>query len=107
MSDADQNRLREMGDHLEKELAGAGMQMTGAAGQTTTATGAAPAIRKLDGGPVEAVSVAKDDDEPKEYGGEYYPVAKPHTHHDAPPEAKPKHGCVTYSAGDYCENDIQ
>jgi hypothetical protein len=84
------DRLREMQEQMEKNLAGAGMQITGS-GEATSAAGStpgAPGIRKLTGAAVEVPLTPAQDDESKEYGGEYYPVAKLHVpHHDGPQEA--------------------
>lgn len=82
VTDEDRARLDEVNATLEKDLAGA--QITG-----DGATGAAPAsvIRPLETRPLEPLVETKHDDEPKEYRGEYYPVAKPTHKADDPPGA--------------------
>lgn len=80
MSAAEAQKLRDMQDQMEKDLAAAGMQMTGAPGEVASAAGSPSStpVKALTGAAVEPVGIAKADDGPKEYTGEFYPVAKPH-----------------------------
>jgi hypothetical protein len=84
MSAAEAQKLRDMQDQMEKDLAAAGMQMT-SGGEPASAGGPASSapVKALTGTAVEPVEAPKADDEPKEYKGEFYPVAKPHHHEEA------------------------
>jgi hypothetical protein len=64
---------------MEKDLAAAGMQMT-SGGEAASGAGSSSTtpVKALTGAAVEPVGAPKADDEPKEYKGEFYPVAKPH-----------------------------
>jgi hypothetical protein len=86
MSAADAQRLSDMEEAMEKDLAAAGMAMTSGSGEAASAAGAASSgVKKLTGGPVEvAAGSAAGPEEPREYTGEFYPVVK--AHHD---EKKP------------------
>jgi hypothetical protein len=77
----DLDEVRRLDDELEKQLAGSAAPAAGAA--VGTAPASEQGIRKLDGGPLEASQVQKEDLK-KEYGGEYYPVVKS-THKKAEP----------------------
>ena len=63
--------LAEVEAELQRNLEGFGV-----AGDVAATNAPAPEVRQLDGGPVEAAPLAHDD--PNEYKGEFYPVAKPH-----------------------------
>jgi len=73
VSEADRDRLDDMNEALERDLAGAGIATT-----TDTPEGAAAAaeVRKLEGGPLEVAPAMKKpgDDDEIEVKGEYYPV---------------------------------
>lgn len=78
----DQAKVEAVAAKLEEELGGFGTE----GASTTAGAGAAAqaAARKLDGGPVEQVAVQQDDED-KEYKGEFYPVARTPGHkHDEP-----------------------
>ena len=82
---ADQQRLRDMTDQLERNLTGDAAHRGDA---PLPAAGAdAQPVRKLDGGPVEPVPVqAKPTDEEIEVKGEYYPVLIHHKKHHSEDE---------------------
>jgi hypothetical protein len=63
--------LAEVEAELQKNLEG-----FGSASVASAIGSPSPEVRSLDGGPVEAAPLAHDD--PNEYKGEFYPVAKPH-----------------------------
>jgi hypothetical protein len=88
----DQDRLREMTRQLESNLGELGHISTGSQpGQG--ATDGMPAIRKLDGGPLEvatAMTPAEEDD--VEVKGEYYPVLIHHKKKHDDPEQHPGSG---------------
>lgn len=70
-------KLQDYQQTLEQNLAGAGMAMTADAPVGTSAA-ASPEIKKLAAGPVEpAAAPVGESDDPKDYKGEYYPVARP------------------------------
>lgn len=64
--------LAEVEAELQRNLEGFG---SGEAAPSTSA--APPEVRKLDGGPVQAMPLPEDDPN-REYKGEFYPVVKPH-----------------------------
>lgn len=78
----DQARLGEMIDRLEEATAGMSPGGPGpAAAGTATATASAPKV--LSGKPLEPLPELNKPEEPKEYKGEFYPVARPKaTKHD-------------------------
>ena len=79
LSAAEAQKLRDMQDQMEKDLAAAGMQMTsGGEPASAGASLTSSQVKVLAGTSVEPVAAPKTDDEPKEYKGEFYPVAKPH-----------------------------
>src|SRR5262249_31222750 len=87
LSEAEAQKLRDMQDQMEKDLASAGMQMTTGSGEAGSAVGSVPAtVKALNGKAVEPVTAPKADDEPKEYTGEFYPVVK--TQHQTDAEKK-------------------
>jgi hypothetical protein len=70
---ADVDQLKAVEAELEQKLAGFGITgATDAAGGTDQAGG----VRKLDAQPLEAAPIDKPE-EPKDYKGEFYPVARP------------------------------
>jgi hypothetical protein len=91
MSSADSDQLRNVQEQLERNVSG--MQMTNgepaSAGGSAT-SGLTSAQVKTLSGTSEPLAPAKpvDDGKPKEYGGEYYPVAKTGVHVDQAEETK-------------------
>lgn len=75
-------QLQDYQETLEKNLANAGMQMTADAPVAASASSSGE-VKKLTGGPVESATPVGTAEDPKDYAGEYYPVAKPATHKDA------------------------
>jgi hypothetical protein len=80
---ADQDRLTSMIDRLEETTgaAQAGASKTGgtAASGGPAAPEATPFSRPLTGKPLEAAPALQTEQEEKDYKGEFYPVARPHT----------------------------
>jgi hypothetical protein len=74
MTEQDAQQLAAAEEALRKGLGAAGSAAAPAASGEADAT-----IKKLDGGPLEPLATPGQD-EPKEYKGEYYPVAKPKAH---------------------------
>ena len=72
----DQKQLAALEAELERNLASSGAALESNA--STPADNAQPQIKKLTGGPVEASSAAQQPEEPKDYRGEFYPVARKH-----------------------------
>lgn len=95
-SQADQDQLAALEAQLEQNLQGAFPEDAPALDDSATqsdAPAAAP-IRKLESAPVEASKPVEAPEEPREYTGEYYPVAKQTTQHgkegsNPPPPAQP------------------
>jgi hypothetical protein len=74
----DHDKLRQLQETLERNLAAAGVTQTAPA--DTPAAGATP-VKKLDGVPLEsAAALQNQDNAPKQYGGEFYPVVRPGHH---------------------------
>jgi hypothetical protein len=75
---ADQQQLADVTAALEQNVAGLAMTAAPEASTQAPALATSAAIRQLAGGPVDPVKVGpKDDDGPKHYEGEYYPVVRP------------------------------
>lgn len=75
VTQSDMDKLRE----LEETLAASLKASPIATPSAPSAPVAAPAVQKLAGGPPEAAPAAKpQEDEKREYMGEFYPVVKPH-----------------------------
>ncbi len=72
----DIEQLHALEAQLEEKLRPTGAGHAGAEVATTEKP-----LRQLSGGPVETVAAAQDQD-PNEYKGEFYPVARPHTKKD-------------------------
>jgi hypothetical protein len=70
-------KLQEYQETMEKNLANAGIAMTGDAPVEATAAAGEPEIIKLAGGPVEPAAAIGASEDPKNFKGEYYPVARP------------------------------
>jgi hypothetical protein len=77
---------KEMTEEDAQQLAAAeaalrkGLGPAGAAAAPATDGSTDQAIKKLEGKPLEPLAIPGQDEEPKEYKGEYYPVAKPKAH---------------------------
>lgn len=84
MSNADNERLRNMQGQLEADLAASGMQMTGAGSAGAAAGGSAAPVKQLSATASDPIVLTQAEQEAKEYGGDYYPVVKPHHHVDEP-----------------------
>jgi hypothetical protein len=79
VTDDDRAKMAELQAKLEQNLGGFGVHTeTGAA---AGATGADPAVKKLDSTPLEIAQIQKEEDD-KEYKGEFYPVARTGTQKD-------------------------
>jgi hypothetical protein len=89
-SEADQQKLKDLQETLEKNLAEAGMIRADGSPVTPDVQpgSAAPAVRKLDGGPLQAMPAAASeaDEAAREYKGEFYPVARPGKAKDDEPQ---------------------
>jgi hypothetical protein len=81
VTDADMQKLRDLEDQLESNVAG--MQMTGGVAASGVTSAANAPVKVLSGGSEPAKTVAPTEpEEPREYTGEYYPVVKPHHHEE-------------------------
>lgn len=75
---SDMQKLRDLEESLAANLkAGGAAPVVAVVEQPAVAV---PEVKKLAGGPVEAVTAPAEPEEPKEYMGEFYPVVKPHGH---------------------------
>jgi phage tail protein X len=76
VTQSDMDRLRELEESMAANL-NAGATAAPASTEEKPEQ-AAPAVAKLTGKPTDASIVPSPKEEPKEYGGEFYPVVKPH-----------------------------
>lgn len=84
VSEEERDRLNDMNRKLEEQLKGAGVLTDGSAeDEDPEGKILAPAVRKLDGGPLETTPAAKkqDEDDEVEVKGEFYPVLIHHHKH--------------------------
>ncbi|HEX3358917.1 MAG TPA: hypothetical protein VHS31_18205 [Tepidisphaeraceae bacterium] len=86
MSEAEADQLRQMQDKMEKDLAAAGVSMTGQPTEAPTNLTSGQ-IKTLTGTAAESTATQQDEED-KEYKGEFYPVVKPH---HLPTEDEKKH----------------
>ncbi|HEX8523931.1 MAG TPA: hypothetical protein VF669_16880 [Tepidisphaeraceae bacterium] len=73
----DMDEVRRLDEELERRLASGAT--AGGDNQPVTAGVSQGEIRQLDSGPLQLAEMQKTDEE-KQYGGEFYPVVKPHHH---------------------------
>jgi hypothetical protein len=69
----DHDKLKSMVDDLERAI---GPGRGGERGAAVDGTSHDEPVRKLDGKPLETAATTQAEDEPKDYKGEYYPVAR-------------------------------